>query len=201
MASDTSIVVRLRDRNPALVEAWRRNFQGCEAVEVSHGDIFREQADAIVSPANSFGYMDGGIDAVYLEQFGTGLQARLQEHLREQHHGELAVGEAVIVETMSSEMPWMISAPTMRIPGPVPKTLNAYLAFRAALRAVLQHNLGRKPKIRSLLCPGLASAIGGMPEERCARQMRFAYDTILGSRRWPPLRIGEIFETHEELLM
>jgi O-acetyl-ADP-ribose deacetylase (regulator of RNase III) len=145
--------------------------------------------------------MDGGIDAVYLARFGHGLQARLQQHLRDHHHGELAVGEAVIVDTQSSDMRWMISAPTMRIPGPVPRTLNAYLAFRAALRVVLQHNRGRKPRITSVLCPGLASAIGGMPEERCARQMRFAYDTILGDRRWPPLRVHEIFETHDELLM
>ena len=27
-------------------------------------------ADAIVSPANSFGFMDGGIDMVYSKRFG-----------------------------------------------------------------------------------------------------------------------------------
>lgn len=39
-----------------------------------------------------------------------------------------------------------------------------------------------------------------MPAERCARQMRFAYDVILGGRKWPPLRPKEIYEIHEELL-
>jgi hypothetical protein len=34
----------------------------------------------------------------------------------------------------------VISAPTMRIPRDVADTVNAYLAFRAALRAVLDHN-------------------------------------------------------------
>lgn len=200
MTSDEAIVVRLRDRNAALVEAWGRTFAGIDSVEIGHGDIFDVEADAIVSPANSFGFMDGGIDAVYLERFGSGLQWTLQQHLEKHHHGELAVGEAVIVETNAADIPWLVSAPTMRIPGPVPKSLNAYLAFRAALRVVLQHNSTARSPIRSILCPGLASAIGAMPEDRCARQMRFAWDTILGGSRWPPLRIREIFETHEELL-
>lgn len=198
--SGPAIVVRLRDRNAALVEAWRRNFADRPEVEVGHGDIFEARADALVSPANSFGYMDGGIDAVYLERFGSGLQWTLQQHLRQHHHGELAVGEAVIVDTGDIEIPWLISAPTMRVPAPVPNTLNAYLALRAAFRAVLAHNLTGNEPIRSVLCPGLATAIGAMPAERCARQMRFAYDVILGGRRWPPLRALEIHETHRELL-
>lgn len=47
--------LHLRDRNEALVEAWRREFGGLANVEVSCGDIFDVPADAIVSPANSFG--------------------------------------------------------------------------------------------------------------------------------------------------
>ncbi|MCB9704779.1 MAG: macro domain-containing protein [Myxococcales bacterium] len=197
---DAPILVRLRDRDAAVVDAWRRHFRGVQAVEIGFGDIFAVAADAIVSPANSFGYMDGGIDAVYLERFGAGLQWRLQERLRERHGGELVVGEAVIVETGASELRWLVSAPTMRVPGPVKDTLNAYLAFRAALRAVLAHNEAGLPRIASVLCPGLASAIGAMPPERVARQMRFAYDVTLGGRPWPPLRAAEIHETHRELL-
>lgn len=194
------IVVRLRDHDAALVAAWRRAFAGCPAVEVGHGDIFEATADALVSPANSFGYMDGGIDAVYLARFGTGLQWRLQEHLREHHGGELAVGEAVVVATIAPDLPWLICAPTMRVPGPVPHTLNAYLAFRAALRAALAHTRSGAGRIASVLSPGLASAIGAMPPDRVARQMRFAWDITLGGRPWPPLRPVEIHETHRELL-
>lgn len=46
----------LRDRNPELADAWARYFKGVEEVEVSCGDIFDLQADAVVSPANSFGF-------------------------------------------------------------------------------------------------------------------------------------------------
>lgn len=63
----------LRDRNAALVEAWGE-FAAASEVEVSHGDIFDLSADAIVSPANSFGFMDGGIDLVHSQHFGWSLQ-------------------------------------------------------------------------------------------------------------------------------
>lgn len=200
MTAPPDITVRLRDRDASLVEAWRRWFKGCSGVEIGHGDIFDAEADAIVSPANSFGYMDGGIDAVYLSRFGSGLQWRLQQHVQQHHGGELVVGEAVIVETGALDIPWLVSAPTMRVPGPVPNTLNAYLAFRAALRAVIAHTRAGKGPIAKVLCPGLASAIGGMPPDRVARQMRFAFDVTLGGRSWPPLRPAEIHETHRELL-
>lgn len=200
MFTPGEFVVRLQGIDAALVAAWRRHFAGCVGVEIGHGDIFATTGDAIVSPANSFGYMDGGIDAVYLARFGSGLQWRLQQHIQEHHGGELTVGEAVIVETAALDIPWLISAPTMRIPGPVPNTLNAYLAFRAALRAALAHRPTGRPRITSVLCPGLASAIGAMPPDRVARQMRFAYDVTLGGRPWPPLRPAEIHATHHELL-
>lgn len=194
------VTVLLRDRNPALVEAWRRAFADVEQVTVSQGDIFDVKADAIVSPANSFGFMDGGIDLAYCERFGMGLEASLRRMLKEQHGGELPVGAAVLVQTGASRIPWMVSAPTMRIPGPVPNTLNAYLAFRGALRAVVSHNADtNRTPIASVLCPGLASAIGGMPPNRCARQMRVAYDVALGGRPWPGTA-RMIYETHAAML-
>ena len=41
-------------------------------LQISYGDIFKgaPAADAIVSPANSFGFMDGGIDYAYSDHFG-----------------------------------------------------------------------------------------------------------------------------------
>jgi O-acetyl-ADP-ribose deacetylase (regulator of RNase III) len=85
-------VFELRDIDVDVVRAWEKYFVGVANVRVSHGDIFEVSADAIVSPANSFGYMDGGIDLVYLHRFGWELQSRLQGHLKEEHDGELPVG-------------------------------------------------------------------------------------------------------------
>lgn len=182
-------------------------------VSISQGDIFSTQpgplpdnapidvaADAVVSPANSFGFMDGGIDAVYTHQFGFALEGRLQALLAAEHGGELPVGCAVIVETGSPEIPWCISAPTMRVPAPVPDTANAYLAFRAALRAVLAHNAVGRQQIRRILCPGLATTTGRMPVGRCAAQMRAAWDNVLGEG--PPQRVSwhAVADLHQRLL-
>jgi hypothetical protein len=76
-------IFQLRDIDDEVVQSWKKHFKGMEDVSISNGDIFELKADAIVSPANSFGYMDGGIDLVYITRFGWELQTRLQSHLKE----------------------------------------------------------------------------------------------------------------------
>jgi O-acetyl-ADP-ribose deacetylase (regulator of RNase III) len=172
-------VFELRDIDAGVVSAWQKYFKGIANVRISHGDIFEKSADAIVSPANSFGYMDGGIDLLYLHRFGWELQTRLQAHLRDEHDGELPVGQATIVETFDATIPYLVSAPTMRVPMNVSNTINAYLAFRAAIRAVKLHNRNVPGAIRTILCPGLCTAIGRMPPDLSARQMAAAYDACV----------------------
>jgi len=189
--------IHLRDINPALVAAWEKQFEGCANVQVSQGPIFDVTADAIVSPANSFGFMDGGIDLAYSEHFGWALPNRLQQVLREHHHGELPVGEALIVWTRHSVIPWMVCAPTMRIPMDVSDTVNPYLAFRATLRAVLKHNQDPSvTPINSILCPGLGTAIGKVPPAVCAKQMYLAYTTVVLNQGIPPVSLGQVVESH-----
>jgi O-acetyl-ADP-ribose deacetylase (regulator of RNase III) len=179
-------IFQLRDIDEEVVLSWKKHFNGVENVSISGGDIFELKADAIVSPANSFGYMDGGIDLVYIKRFGWELQTRLQSHLKEQHDGELPVGQATIVETFDAEIPFLVSAPTMRVPMNVSNTLNAYLAFRAAIRAVRQHNNSDARPIRKVLCPGLCTAIGRMPPDLAAKQMAAAYRAcVLGQSIGP----------------
>ena len=173
------IVFELRDIDPDVVSAWQKYFKGIPNVRISQGEIFESSADAIVSPANSFGYMDGGIDLVYLRRFGWELQTRLQTHLREDHDGELPVGQAIIIETFDAAIPYLVSAPTMRIPMDVSNTVNAYLAFRAAIRAIKLHNRDMPQTIRTVLCPGLCTAIGRMPPDLSARQMAAAFETCV----------------------
>jgi O-acetyl-ADP-ribose deacetylase (regulator of RNase III) len=213
MWTASDITIHLRDLGEPLVIAWQTEFADVPSVRVSQGDIFSGKAgpiapgdpidvraDAIVSPANSFGFMDGGIDAVYTYRFGPELQERLQAQLARRHAGELPVGQALIVSTGRSEIPWCISAPTMRIPGIVADTVNAFLAFRAALLAVIDHNRTEGRPIRSVLCPGLATAVGRMPVSRCARQMRAAWDRVLGNRRFKPESLREAAQDELDLL-
>jgi O-acetyl-ADP-ribose deacetylase (regulator of RNase III) len=185
----------LRDRSEAVVAAWRKDFAQAPDVQISQGDIFDTAADAIVSPANSFGFMDGGIDLVYSRRFGWSLQERLQELLRLEHDGELPVGQAIVIQTGDPEIPFMISAPTMRVPMDVSRTVNAYLAFRAAIRVARAHG-----SIESILCPGLGTAVGRMAPEASSRQMHYAYGTSHLGQAWRPISLGSAVEIHHRMV-
>jgi O-acetyl-ADP-ribose deacetylase (regulator of RNase III) len=174
----------LRDRNPKMAMAWRNEFENCD-VKISCGDIFDITADAIVSPANSFGFMDGGIDLLYSERFGWDIQKKLQKILISDFYGELPVGQALIIEINREDYRFLISAPTMRVPNNVSNTVNAYLAFRAALIAVIEYNKCHEHPIKSLVCPGLGTSVGQMPYNMCAFQMRRAYDILLYDKDFP----------------
>ena len=190
----------LRDRNTALIDAWRDRFATAADVEVSQGDIFDLTADAVVSPANSFGFMDGGIDLVYSRRFGWELQERLQRLLRSDYDGELPVGQAVIVPTLNNDVSFLISAPTMRVPMDVSDTVNAYLAFRAVIRAVRHYNRTAANAIETILCPGLGTATGRIPPEVCAVQMLHAYRTSHLGDTWRPASLGDAVDAHRRML-
>jgi O-acetyl-ADP-ribose deacetylase (regulator of RNase III) len=164
--------IYLRDTNEVLVSFWKKYFRNTD-VEVSQGSIFDLKADAIVSPANSFGFMDGGIDLVYKDRFGMNIQEVVQKTIKTYYHGELPIGQALSVPTLDSETPFLIVAPTMRLPSNVDNTLNPYWAFRAAL---LEAN---EMKIESLLCPGLGTGAGKACPEMAARQMFVAYISVI----------------------
>lgn len=192
--------IHLRDINPELVAAWQLAFANLPNVTVSEGDIFAQPADAIVSPANSFGYMDGGIDRVYSHYFGWELETRLRDRIKQDFHGELPVGQAVIVATEHHAIPLLVSAPTMRVPGDISQTVNVYLAFRAALIAVVEHNWHGQQTVASLLAPGFGTGIGNVPPERAARQMRAAYDAILAGEGLKKRAARQVLIDHHGLL-
>lgn len=157
--------IHLIDRDSQLVGAWREVFREFPEIAPEKRDFFEQRADAMVSPGNSFGIMDGGLDAAIRDALGPDIEKRVRDMLIERHHGELAVGSAEIIETGDSRWPALVFAPTMRVPDDVSRTTNAYVAFRAILLAVRRHNAaGERPPIRSLSCPGLCTA-----SEQCPR--------------------------------
>lgn len=170
----------LRDLNTELCQCWAESFEGIPDVEISCGNFFEQEADCIISPANSFGYMDGGIDLLYTQKFGWQLQNRLQDRIKLFYGSKLPIGEAILIKTRpdfedNAPWRWMASAPTMEIPGPVPDSNNAYLALLASLKTIHLHNDAELDIIKSVMCPGLCTATGRMPAEMAAKQMFDAY--------------------------
>lgn len=168
--------------NLDLFYAWKKYFNDVDGIEVIDGDILKQKADAIVSPANSFGYMDGGLDLKYSKHFGWDLESKVRNVLENEYYGELPVGNAIVVSTQREDIKFLISAPTMRVPSNVSDTVNAYLAFKAIIQSCLLHNKTHTQKIDTILCPGLGTGEGKLPAEKCAKQMYMAYQTVLGGK-------------------
>ncbi len=165
----------LIDTNPRMVEAWRNFFIEEMNVTTLLGDLTEVSCDAIVSPANSFGFMDGGVDYAISIRLGWELQFELQKKIKELPEGELLVGRAMTIETGDEVIPYLISAPTMRVPMNfnTHSSINAYLAMKATLIEAKKH-----PKIEYVAIPGFCTGVGKMMPEIAARQMYMAYREI-----------------------
>ena len=196
----TQVIFHFRDRGRPLVAAWQHHFGDVPEVQPAVGDIFGVRVDAVVSPANCFGFMDGGIDLAYSKRLGWHIQDQLRAMIQRDWDGELPVGLALLVPTGDAEIPYLISAPTMRAPVNVAQTLNAYLAFRAVLRVIVRHNQTAKKPIATVACPGLGTGTGEMPPMICARQMRAAYDEVIGGKPFTPSGVNDALLQHYRLI-
>jgi O-acetyl-ADP-ribose deacetylase (regulator of RNase III) len=162
----------LVDHEPDLVACWKKEFDSFPEVEIYCDDILAIAHNAIVSPANSYGFMDGGIDQLYLDYFGVQIQVLVQDAISRRREGYLPVGSSVVVTTGDSRIPYLVVSPTMLMPEKVPAA-NCYFAMASSLRAA-----SATPKITHLFCPGLGTGVGGVPFDIAALEMANAY------RKW-----------------
>lgn len=142
----------------------------------------------MVSAANSFGLMDGGVDLAIINYFGIELMDKVQAHIIEEYLGEQPVGTSFIIETGHPHHPFLAHTPTMRVPMAIATTDKVYSAMWAMLLAVHRHNLADANKITSVACPGLGTATGRVSVDEAARQMSLAYRWFLNPIRlinWP----------------
>jgi O-acetyl-ADP-ribose deacetylase (regulator of RNase III) len=174
-------MIQLIDRNEGMCEEWRKQFKDCNDVFVHCGDFFSLKTDCVVSPANSFGFMDGGLDYVISDTLGWEVQRKLQQQIQEKYLGEILVGQAELIETGNINVPFCISAPTMRIPTILKDTVNVYLASKAIF------NLFKNDKrINTVTISGLGTGVGQVPYNICAKQMKQAYnEIILNQKNFP----------------
>ena len=189
--SDLSLI--LVDPNPALCHEWRKAFADFPAAQIVAGYFEELPAfDCLVSPANSFGMMDGGVDGAIIHFFGVPLMRRVQRMIVEDFLGEQPVGTSVIVATGHAKHPYLAHTPTMRVPMPIARTAYVYTAMWAMLLAVRAHNRsfeasGRgAERIGAVACPGLGTGTGRVPFAEAARQMALAYQHSLA----PPAGIS-----------
>ncbi|WP_224996880.1 macro domain-containing protein [Cesiribacter sp. SM1] len=173
-------IILVHKNSPELGQAWMNDFAFHSDVSVVDGDIFEQQCDAIVSPGNSFGFMDGGLDLIISKKLGWDIQKQLQAKIKSLPLGELLVGQALTIST-ANEPKYVICAPTMRVPTSynISTSINAYLAMKAILLELANHN-----EIETVAIPGLCTGTGNMEPAIASKQMFAAYEEIiLGTER------------------
>jgi O-acetyl-ADP-ribose deacetylase (regulator of RNase III) len=165
----------LRALEPELVLAFTQSFGFCQGVTVGSGDLLRANVDAVVSPANGFGYLDGGIDLAYRNFFGLGLQRRLQDVIEKKWNGELPIGEAQLLSTGHPRISQIIFAPTMRMPSIIDDVSVVYQATTAALVCAMS----AQTPITKLGFPGMGTGIGRVDPFDCCEQMKRAIRELM----------------------
>ena len=166
----TSLSLHLVDIDAAVADALRDAFSAHPEVSVQHGDLLQLAHGAALSPANSMGFMDGGIDRLYSSFFGAAFAGRVRDAVLSQPEGHLPIGAAIAVPTGHERVQHVVLAPTMISPEHVPAE-NAYRALRAALRLMM-----RSPELGSMLySPDLTTLVGGVAPADAAREMALAY--------------------------
>jgi O-acetyl-ADP-ribose deacetylase (regulator of RNase III) len=146
----------------------------CEKIDVS---LLPREGRAFISPANSFGFMDGGIDNVLRNMF-PGCEPKIKSRIRELNQRTnlgrpyLRIGSAHWLGVSTNTV--LVSAPTMFLPHDVSKTDNAYWAMMAIL--MISERIPASYGIHTLVIPSLCCGWGGMRGEVSIRQMVDAYD-------------------------
>jgi O-acetyl-ADP-ribose deacetylase (regulator of RNase III) len=130
-------------------------------VIVKKGDLTKVTCDAIVNPANSFGYMGGGV-AGAIKRFG-GIEIEKEAISK----APIDVGKAVATTAGILPCNYVIHAPTMKQPAMKIGVENIKLATQAALKLGIELNL------KIIAFPGMGTGVGGVPVEDAA-------ETIVG---------------------
>jgi len=171
--------IYLIDVKEDFIDVLKSNFEGAaKDGDVIHvvQDTFEHfmnthQVDCIVSPANSYGLMDGGYDKAITDYFGDSLIPAVQSYIRENYFCEQPVGTSFIIPIPHSEKQ-LIHTPTMRVPSIIKEPLIIYHCMRSTLICAIKNN------VNSIVIPVFGGGCGTVPINSIARLMRAAYDQI-----------------------
>jgi len=124
---------------------------------VQKDDLTKIKCDAIVNPANSYGFMGGGVAGAIKKVGGQSIE---EEAISQ---APIDVGKAIITKGGNLCCKYVIHAPTMEEPAMRIGVENVKLATRAALE------IGIKNKIKTIAIPGMGTGVGQVPIKDAAK--------------------------------
>ncbi len=168
--------VYLLNNEAMMADCWSAYFSNEPDVTVVC-DVLKEfmtqhKVDCVVSPANSYGLMDGGFDLAISGYFGWGLQERVQEYIVKNFKGEQPVATSFIIDTGKDDIK-LIHTPTMRRPFAVKDPMIVYQCTRTSLMCALENN------VESIVIPAFCGEYGEVSPKVIAKHMYEAYKQIL----------------------
>ncbi len=145
-------------------------------------DVEQAPGTAFVSPCNSVGLMDGGVDFTLSRVMFPGVEARVRSAF--ERFGErtadgrafMPIGCAVTVKTQREGVT-LVAAPAMWTTQDVRGTRNAYHATYAALAEAAED-----PKVRRVVFPGMGTGRGMLAADEALRQMTLAHEDFAAGR-------------------
>ena len=188
------MMLHLVTNSAGMAEAWNIAFRGYEGIAVYHADFKRfiaehPEIDAIVSPANSYGLMDGGFDGAITDAFGRELAEKVRAGILGRFYGEQPVGTSFSVPIPGCEDVLLIHTPTMRVPSCIVDPMVVYQCMRTSLMAAMQTSR------RQVVVPAFGAACGSLPFMEIAQLMWEAYLQISN----PPQEITWEYATSRDL--
>ena len=149
----------------------------------------KDKIQCVVSPANSFGLMDGSYDLVLTEWYGNQLQERVQEYIIKNFYGEQPVGTSFIIPT-NKDNQFLIHTPTMRTTQEIVDPRIIYQCMRTTLIEAKKNN------IESILIPMFGAHVGKVKPQIVSKMMWKAYTQINN----PPKKIDWSYVEEVEIL-
>lgn len=105
------MTIYLLCRNLEMLVEWKQQFAECRDVDVVMDDFVHfmdtHKVQCVVSPANSYGSMDGGYDAAIIDYFGIQLEKVVQKYILDNFYGEQPVGTSFTIDIPGTEQKLM----------------------------------------------------------------------------------------------
>lgn len=185
--------ITLLDINSRMCEEWKSEFKNCNDIKIVNGNIYdyatklkEQDVDfAIVSPANSFGMMDGGYDlgiTNFYKSINVDIIELVQKSIFDCYLGEQPVATVLGIimryELGLNDIPDILHIPTMRVPMSIRFTNIPYMCMKELL---LWAGYGAKDEDEieaydEIVIPAFGGGCGNIDFNIIAKQMKLAYD-------------------------
>lgn len=172
-----NLKIYIVDNNQYTTQVFEDAFDNYPNIIVINDDLYhffdehRDEIEALVSPANSYGHMDGGFDARLSDILGWDFQLKVQQYIKEHFNSCQPVGTSFIIKTHMPHLS-LIHTPTMKYPSRIRDDKIVTTCTTSTLECALANN------IKCLILPVFGGACGGLSPEVTSKRMKEAIDDL-----------------------